>query len=112
MRFTLTSEAGLNDGLAFPFVYAAILLATEGAVGGWAWEWLGFYLVAKVVIGVVAGLVVGRVLALRGVPVTQTRRCGSPSAGSPCWPWPRSSRRTASERSSAATASSPCSCAP
>ena len=31
MRFTLTSEAGLNDGLAFPFVYAAILLATEGA---------------------------------------------------------------------------------
>ena len=42
VRFTLTSEAGLNDGLAFPFVYAAILLATEGAVGGWAWEWLGF----------------------------------------------------------------------
>ena len=33
LRFTLTSEAGLNDGLAFPFVYAAILLATEGAIG-------------------------------------------------------------------------------
>lgn len=63
VRFTLTSEAGLNDGLAFPFVYAAILLSTEGAVGGWALEWLGFYLVAKVAIGVVAGLVVGRALA-------------------------------------------------
>jgi NhaP-type Na+/H+ or K+/H+ antiporter len=63
IRFTLTSEAGLNDGLAFPFVYAAVLLATEGAVGGWAFEWLGFYLVAKVAIGVVVGLVVGRVLA-------------------------------------------------
>ena len=32
MRFALTSEAGLNDGLAFPFVYAAIFLATLGPV--------------------------------------------------------------------------------
>ena len=63
LRFTLTSEAGLNDGLAFPFVYAAILLATEGAVSGWALEWVGFYLLAKVVIGVLVGIVVGRVLA-------------------------------------------------
>lgn len=63
VRFTLTSEAGLNDGLAFPFVYAAILLATEGAVSGWAWEWVGWYLVGKVVVGVLAGIVVGRVLA-------------------------------------------------
>ena len=30
VRFALTSEAGLNDGLAFPFVYAAIFLATLG----------------------------------------------------------------------------------
>lgn len=63
LRFTLTSEAGLNDGLAFPFVYAAILLATEGAVWHWGLEWLGFYLVAKVAIGVLAGVLVGRALA-------------------------------------------------
>lgn len=63
LRFTLTSEAGLNDGLAFPFVYAAILLATEGAVGSWIGKWLGFYLVAKVVLGVLAGILVGRILA-------------------------------------------------
>lgn len=63
VRFTLTSEAGLNDGLAFPFVYAAILLATEGAVSGWALEWVGWYLVGKVLLGIVAGIVVGRVLA-------------------------------------------------
>ena len=49
VRFTLTSEAGLNDGLAFPFVYAAILLATEGACPGWGLEWVGCYLVGKVV---------------------------------------------------------------
>ena len=63
LRFTLTSEAGLNDGLAFPFVYAAILLATEGAVQNWALEWVGYYLIGKVLLGVLAGLVVGRVLA-------------------------------------------------
>jgi NhaP-type Na+/H+ or K+/H+ antiporter len=64
VRFTLTSEAGFNDGLTFPFVYAAILLATEGAVSRWGLEWLGWYLVGKVVIGVVVGVVVGRLLAL------------------------------------------------
>lgn len=63
VRFTLTSEAGLNDGLAFPFVYAAILLATEGAVSGWALEWVGWYLLGKVALGVLAGIVVGRALA-------------------------------------------------
>lgn len=63
VRFALTSEAGLNDGLAFPFVYAAILLGTEGAVGGWALRWVGWELVGKVVIGVVVGMVVGHVLA-------------------------------------------------
>lgn len=30
VRFALTSEAGLNDGLAFPFVYAAIAVAAVG----------------------------------------------------------------------------------
>src|ERR1700712_3027766 len=44
VRFTLTSEAGLNDGLAFPFVYLAIMVATKGSVSGWGLEWLGWYL--------------------------------------------------------------------
>jgi NhaP-type Na+/H+ or K+/H+ antiporter len=63
VRFALTSEAGLNDGLAFPFVHAAILLAGVGSVGLWALRWVAWELVAKVVIGVAAGVVVGRVLA-------------------------------------------------
>ena len=46
MRFALTSEAGLNDGLAFPFVYLALLVAAGGAtaagLAGWAaWDLLG-----------------------------------------------------------------------
>ena len=51
LRFALSSEAGANDGLAFPFVHASILLLTIPAaewLGGWvAWE-----LVGKVVLGV------------------------------------------------------------
>ena len=63
VRLTLTSEAGLNDGLTFPFVYAAILLATEGAVSGWWFEWIGWYLVGKVLIGVLVGVAIGWALA-------------------------------------------------
>ncbi|MFC7738825.1 hypothetical protein ACFQX4_24175 [Roseomonas sp. GCM10028921] len=33
MRFGLTSEAGLNDGLAFPFVHLAIALAAVAGTG-------------------------------------------------------------------------------
>jgi NhaP-type Na+/H+ or K+/H+ antiporter len=40
VRFALTSEAGLNDGLAFPFVYAAIFLVTLGPVQEWGLRWL------------------------------------------------------------------------
>jgi NhaP-type Na+/H+ or K+/H+ antiporter len=63
LRFTLTSEAGLNDGLAFPFVYAATLLAAGSAGTFPWWEWLSWYVVGKVVVGVAVGLVLGRVLA-------------------------------------------------
>src|SRR5215210_2754141 len=61
VRFTLTSEAGLNDGLAFPFVFAAVAAAsTSGA--SWVVGWALDDLVLKVVIGVVAGLLVGALL--------------------------------------------------
>jgi NhaP-type Na+/H+ or K+/H+ antiporter len=63
VRFSLTSEAGFNDGLAFPFVYAAILVATGGTAWSRGLEWVGWYLVGKVLIGVVAGIVVGRLLS-------------------------------------------------
>ena len=42
VRFGLTSEAGLNDGLAFPFVNLAIALAlvAAGQMDDWFVEWL------------------------------------------------------------------------
>jgi NhaP-type Na+/H+ or K+/H+ antiporter len=61
VRFALTSEAGLNDGLAFPFVYAAI--AMTGTAGlGWAAEWAWQDLLYRTVVGVAGGLLVGTLL--------------------------------------------------
>ncbi|GAA2492652.1 cation:proton antiporter [Streptomyces gobitricini] len=65
VRFTLTSEAGLNDGLAFPFVYAAVALAAAAGTGwssGWIGDWALSDLLGKVAIGALAGVAVGRLL--------------------------------------------------
>ncbi len=64
VRFTLTSEAGLNDALAFPFVYLALVL-NEGASSspGELLKWFGWDLVGRVTIGALVGLVIGWVLA-------------------------------------------------
>ncbi|MGN6575698.1 MAG: cation:proton antiporter domain-containing protein, partial [Nocardioides sp.] len=59
VRFALTSEAGLNDGLAFPFVYAAIFLVTIGGVQEWALRWVAWELVGKVLVGALIGTAVG-----------------------------------------------------
>lgn len=59
VRFALTSEAGLNDALAFPFVYAAIYLVTKGSVAQWGWSWLGTEIILKTVVGVLVGIAGG-----------------------------------------------------
>jgi sodium/hydrogen antiporter len=65
VRFSLTSEAGLNDGLAFPFVNLAVAVAAHGmAVGSWTLEWLAVDVVWKIAAGIVVGLLVGQGLGL------------------------------------------------
>lgn len=78
VRFALTSEAGLNDGLAFPFVTLALLVAVEGSSPSVWWTEFVFVEVGyKVSVGLVAGAVVGRLLAFvifdRRSPLPQTR---------------------------------------
>jgi NhaP-type Na+/H+ or K+/H+ antiporter len=63
VRFALTAEAGLNDGLAFPFVYAAIFLVTMGGVGDWGLRWFAWEVTGKLAIGVLIGTAVGWLLA-------------------------------------------------
>lgn len=64
VRFALTSEAGLNDGLAFPFTNAAIAALGAASFGAWFGDWLLDDVVVKVGVGVLAGLAIGKVLAL------------------------------------------------
>jgi sodium/hydrogen antiporter len=52
-RFALTSEAGLNDGLAFPFVYLGLLVA--GSQSGWVLEWA----LADILYAIAVGLLFG-----------------------------------------------------
>ncbi|MFI7599608.1 cation:proton antiporter [Actinoplanes sp. NPDC049681] len=63
VRFSLTSEAGLNDGLSFPFVYAAIAMATAAVTHeSWVGEWLLVDVLYKVGVGAGGGLLVGKLL--------------------------------------------------
>ncbi|MFL9840247.1 cation:proton antiporter [Sphingomonas sp. ST-64] len=54
-RFALTSEAGLNDALAFPFVHLAIGVAA----GGWAISNVAAWALDAVVIRMAVGFVLG-----------------------------------------------------
>ena len=64
IRFSLTAEAGMNDGTAFPFVWLAISLAFYGATGhGNFTQWVWFDLVYRLIIGFAFGYIIGRALA-------------------------------------------------
>ena len=63
VRFTLTTEAALNDGLAFPFVYLGLLVAAEGT--GWTdflTDWLLLDVVYRIATGALLGWLGGRAL--------------------------------------------------
>ena len=61
MRFALTSEAGLNDGLAFPFVHLAIALAAAETFGAWQFgSWFTLDVLWKIGVGIALGAGVGR----------------------------------------------------
>ena len=61
VRFALTAEAGLNDGIAFPFSYFALLVAQAGS---WvAFDFSSWFLdkfLLKIFLGVIIGLAIGR----------------------------------------------------
>lgn len=58
LRFTLTSEAGMNDGTAFPFVMLGLALTTAPV----SLELLGTWVLKDVFWAILAALVVGLVL--------------------------------------------------
>ncbi|MBU2017335.1 MAG: cation:proton antiporter [Alphaproteobacteria bacterium] len=61
VRFGLTSEAGLNDGLAFPFVHLAIAMGLASTTGEpWAAQWLLHNVLWEICAGVLVGWLIGR----------------------------------------------------
>ncbi len=71
LRFSLTGEAGLNDGTAFPFVMLGLGLLGLHDLGDGGWRWV----TVDVVWSVIGGLVIGGVLGtLIGELVLYLRR--------------------------------------
>ncbi len=66
VRFALTTEAGLNDGLAFPFVYLALHIAAGdfdlAGLGAWVvWDVL-YRIGVGAALGAAIGWILGRIL--------------------------------------------------
>lgn len=63
VRYALTTEAGLNDGLAFPFVHLAILIAGAGGItAALAGEWLLRDVAYRIIVGGLGGWAIGWLL--------------------------------------------------
>ena len=66
VRFSLTGEAGLNDGIAFPFVMLGLGLLEHHSLGTLGWRWLSVDVLWAAVgglgIGAGMGLVIGRIV--------------------------------------------------
>ena len=63
VRFGLTLEAGMNDGLAFPFVYLAIGLVDTTSVRDTLLEWAWWDFGYRIGMGVLLGFAIGKGLS-------------------------------------------------
>lgn len=66
-KFSLTAEAGFNDGMAFPFVWLAIAIAMfaggqEDYIFTWAWKHVLYQIAAALIIGLALGKLLGYIL--------------------------------------------------
>lgn len=60
-KFTLTSEAGMNDGMAFPFTWLAVVIALMSAGNDISLlYWFSFHVLYQIVAGIVLGYLFGK----------------------------------------------------
>ncbi|HEX5164209.1 MAG TPA: cation:proton antiporter, partial [Thermomicrobiales bacterium] len=78
LRFSLTSEAGMNDGTAFPFVLLGLGLLHLHELGDSGWRWLTLDVFWAVIVGLGIGTVLG---TLVGRFVIYLRRSHSEAIG-------------------------------
>jgi NhaP-type Na+/H+ or K+/H+ antiporter len=62
LRFGLTSEGGLNDALAFPFVYFGLYLFKDPNIDNWFVKWVGVQLLWEITAGIVVGIFVAQAI--------------------------------------------------
>ncbi|MBE9112401.1 sodium:proton antiporter [Nodosilinea sp. LEGE 07298] len=60
LRFGLTSEGGLNDALAFPFVYFGLHWLEDNSWQNWFRQWVAVDLVWAIAAGLAVGVLVAR----------------------------------------------------
>jgi sodium/hydrogen antiporter len=74
LRFGLTSEGGLNDALAFPFVYFGLRLIKDGQWQNWLAEWVIIDLVWAIAIGLIMGVIIAQVIVWLDKKLQRVRR--------------------------------------
>lgn len=74
LRYSLTGEAGLNDGAAFPFIMLGLGLLGLHEVGPVGWRWWTIDLVWAVSAGIASGLLTGFLISRLTAWVSRTAR--------------------------------------
>ncbi len=74
LRFGLTSEGGLNDALAFPFVYFGLRLIKDDQWQNWLAEWVIIDLVWAIAIGLVMGVIIAQTIVWLDKKLQRVRR--------------------------------------
>lgn len=81
-KFSLTSEAGLNDGMAFPFVWLAItfsLMAQQKEAS--ILNWFGYHLFYKIIIGGIIGYLAGKAVGFLIFKLSKKYKVLKPTQG-------------------------------
>lgn len=72
LRFGLTSEGGLNDALAFPFVYFGLYWLKEDRWQTWFFDWFRVDLLWGIFAGIVGGIAVTTAINAMGKQLRRT----------------------------------------
>jgi sodium/hydrogen antiporter len=72
LRFGLTSEGGLNDALAFPFVYFGLYWLKEDRWQTWVFDWFRVDLLWGIFAGIVGGIAVAKAINALGKNLRRT----------------------------------------
>jgi NhaP-type Na+/H+ or K+/H+ antiporter len=80
LRYGLSGEAGLNDGMAFPFVFLALAWREHGEIGPWVWGWAASRLLWGVPVALGVGFLAGHVVGRLAIELrTRQRDTQAPS---------------------------------